>query len=276
MPLDKYRQANRDNWDDRVPIHVVSDDYDVARFKSDKEHISDVVAFDAPLVGDVNGKSLLHLQCHFGQDTLSWARLGASVTGIDFSSKAIEAAKQLNADAGMSGRFIETELYDTPNVLDEKFDIVYTSIGTICWLPDIRRWADVISHFLKPGGVFYIREMHPILWSMDYEREDGLKVLEFPYFEKAEPIMWEDGTTYTDGDAQLKHTVNYEWNHSIGEIITSLIEAGLSIEYLKEYPYLSGKFGVPGVEQGDDGMWRFPDSKDSFPLMYSIRATKIA
>lgn len=275
MPLDEYRKANRDNWDDRVPIHVASDGYDVATFKKDKEYISSVVRFDAYLLGDVKGKSLLHLQCHFGQDTLSWARLGATVTGIDFSPKAIEAARQLNSDTGLSGRFVESELYDSPAALDEKFDIVYTSIGAICWLPDIRGWAEVVASFLKPGGTFYIRELHPILWSMDYEREDGLKCLTFPYFEKAEPIKWEDTHTYTDGETPLEHPVNYEWNHSMGEIITSLIDAGLRIDYLKEYPYISGQFGLPGVERGEDGMYRFPGSNDSFPMMYSICATKL-
>ena len=275
MPLDEYREANRDNWDDRVPIHVASNDYGVAAFKNDEDYVSPVVRFDAPLLGDVNGKSLLHLQCHFGLDTLSWARLGAAVTGIDFSPKAIEAARQLNADTSLSGRFVESELYDSPSALDEQFDIVYTSIGAICWVPEVRRWAEVVAHFLKPGGIFYIREMHPVLWSMDYERKDGLKCLKFPYFEKAEPMRWDDSQTYTDGETPLGHTVTYEWNHSMGEIITSLIDAGLRIEYLKEYPYTSGALGLPGVERGEDGMWRFPGSNDSFPMMYSIRATNV-
>ena len=275
MPLDEYREANRDNWDDRVPIHVASNDYGVAAFKNDEDYVSPVVRFDAPLLGDVNGKSLLHLQCHFGLDTLSWARLGAAVTGIDFSPKAIEAARQLNAYTSLSGRFVESELYDSPSALDEQFDIVYTSIGALCWLPEVRRWAEIVAHFLKPGGIFYIREMHPVLWSMDYERKDGLRCLTLPYFEKEEPMRWEESQTYTDGETPLGHTVTYEWNHSMGEIITSLIDAGLRIEYLKEYPYTSGALGLPGVERGEDGMWRFPGSNDSFPMMYSIRATNV-
>jgi len=180
MPLDAHRRVNRANWDERVAIHVASRQYDAAGFISDPTRISGVVAFDAERLGDVRGKSLLHLQCHFGRDTLSWASLGATVTGLDFSAEALVAARELSAASGVPGRFVEAELYDAPGVLHERFDIVYTGVGALNWLPDVRRWAQVVAGFLRPGGV----------------------LLGFP-------------ETYTDGDARLTNAVTYEWNHSL-------------------------------------------------------------
>ena len=276
MPLDEYRAANRDNWDDRVPIHVASREYDVESFVREPTSISAMVRFDQELVGDVTGKTLLHLQCHFGRDTLSWARLGARVTGLDFSPRAIEAARDLAKRAGIEARFIESELYDAPNALDERFDIVYTSMGVLCWLPSVRRWAQVVSHFLKPGGVFAITEIHPAAWTLDDTRLDGVPSPKFTYFETETPMRSEGDRTYTDGDATLQHTVTYEWNHSIGEIVTALIDAGLRIDLLREYPYILGHMPVPGMELDEDGMYRFPNGNISLPLMYSIHATKPA
>ncbi len=181
--MDEFRRANRENWDDRVAIHWGPDGYDAPGFIADPSRISATVETDRHVLGDVAGKRLLHLQCHFGKDTLSWARLGAEVTGIDFSPKAIAAARRLAADSGTAGRFVESELYAAPSVLDERFDIVYTGVGALNWLPDIRGWAGVVDHFLAPGSTFYMREGHPVLWSIDDERDDELLVVGHPYFE---------------------------------------------------------------------------------------------
>ena len=271
MPLDPHREANRLNWEDRVPIHLKSQEYE--DFASDPRKLSCVVEFDRAELGDVHGKSLLHLQCHIGRDTLSWAKLGATVTGVDFSPRAVEAARKLSEASGVPGRFIEAELYDAPTLLSDEFDIVYTGVGAICWLPDIRRWADVVAGFLKPGGVFYIREGHPVMWSLDDEREDEALVIGFPYFETAEPMRFDVETTYMGDGSKLGHTTTYEWNHGLGEIVSALIGVGLRIESLKEYQFCEWK-SLPTMQQSDDGHWRLPHDSDRLPLMYSLRAVK--
>jgi SAM-dependent methyltransferase len=254
-----------------VPIHVGSAEYRYRDFIEDETHISSVVAFDAGLVGDVTGKRLLHLQCHFGKDTLSWARLGAEVTGVDFSEPALAAARRLSEESGVPGRFVLSEIYESPRMIDDRFDIVYTGVGAINWLPDIRRWADVVAGFLRPGGTFYMREGHPVMWSLDW-REDRELMVRFPYFETAEPVPWDEDTTYA-GAGNLEHVRTYEWNHGLGEIITALLEAGLQIGGLREYRALEWQ-GLPHMEERD-GLWRLPDEQaDLVPLMYSLIATK--
>ena len=274
MPFDKYRDANRANWDDRVPIHLASNAYDIETFKKDRYNLSPIVRFDKGLIGDVQDKTLLHLMCHFGHDTLSWAKLGAKVAGIDFSPKAIEVARELSAEIGLSGRFIESDIYDSPTVLVEQFDIVYTGIGVLCWLSDIRGWAGVVSNFVKPGGTFLITEIHPVAWSLDQDRDDRLLSLTDRYFEIEAPLENEEEHSYTDGETILDHSVSYGWNHGLGEIVTALINAGLHIEFLHEYPFVHGWSGMQDMERGDDGMWRLPDGNEKVPLMYSVRATK--
>jgi SAM-dependent methyltransferase len=272
MPLDEPRRANRDNWDDRVPIHWASPVYDVAGFVAEPERLSDVVAFDAPLVGDVSGKRLLHLQCHLGKDTLSWARLGAEVTGVDFSEPAIAAARRLSAESGTPGRFVVAELYDSPRLLPEVFDVVYTGVGAVNWLPDIRLWAQVVAGFLAPGGSFFIREGHPMLWGLDW-RDDEALVVRYPYFETAAPLAWDDASTYA-GPGTVQHSRTYEWNHGLGEVATALLDTGLAITGLREYRELEWQ-GLPHMTQGEDGRWRLPESqRDLVPLMYSISARK--
>ena len=271
--MDPHRAANRANWDDRVPIHVASREYDVAGFIADPAKLSQVVAYDAPRLGDVAGKTLLHLQCHFGLDTLSWARLGATVTGVDFSQPALAEARRIAAEAGIDATFILSELYDAPNHVDGEFDVVYTGVGAINWLPDIAGWARVVAHFLRPGGIFYIREGHPVLWSLAWE--EGGKSLEivYPYFETEEPVGWDDGVTYA-GDGLTEHTQTYEWNHGIAEIHAALTAAGLTVTELHEYRELEWR-GIAHMELGDDGLWRLPESqRDLVPVMFSMRAVK--
>lgn len=277
MPLDEYRSANRANWGDRVAGHWEPDGYDAPGFIRDSDRISGVVEFDRTYVGDVAGRSLLHLQCHFGMDTLSWARLGADVTGVDFSPEAVAAARRLSEESGTAGRFVETELYDTPTVLGgETFDIVYTGVGAVNWLPDIARWGEVVATMLAPGGTFYIRESHPILWALRFPLEDPRDetlVIEHPYFEVAEPLAWDEGGSYL-GSATLRHTRTYEWNHGIGEIMSALLDQGLIIDLYEEHRFLEWQ-GLHHMVEDETGRWMLPEhQRDLIPLMHSLRARK--
>ncbi len=273
MPLDKFRAANRANWDDRVPIHLNAKTvYDIDGFIADPERISPTVEFDRHQLGDVTGKSLLHLQCHIGHDTLSWARLGATVTGVDFSEPAIAAARDISLRGGAPGRFVVAELYDSPDVLPEHFDIVYTGTGALVWLPDIAGWAQVVAKFVRPGGTLYVRDGHPVFHSLDQERDDDRLEITLPYFEGA-PQRWDEDVTYVEGDEKVEHSVQYECTHGLGETVTALIEAGFRIESLKEYQFLEWP-ALPSMVQGDDGRWRLPEGPDRVPMMFSIRATR--
>ena len=270
MPLDPPRRTNLASWDERVPLHVASKFYDVAGFKEGRCTLD---AIDVEALGDVRGRTLLHLQCHFGLDTLSWARLGAIVTGVDFSPAAIAAANRLSKETGVPGRFVEAELYDVPAVLNDRFDIVFTGCGALCWLPDIRRWADVVARCLRPGGTFYIREGHPVLWSLDDTPTDGALRIISPYFERAKPSRWVDPRDYADPEGRLTHNTTYEWNHGLGEIITGLIEAGLRIAELREHRFCDWQ-ALPQMVRGKDGFWRLPEDPERLPLMYSLRAIR--
>lgn len=271
MPLDEFRKTNLNNWNERTGIHAKSQLYSLADYIADPNRISSVVQFDMPQLGDVSGKSLLHLQCHIGTDTLSLARLGAEVTGIDFSPEAIATARQLSVDCGTSGRFEVAELYDTPHVIEQQFDVVYTGVGALTWLPDIAAWGKVVSSMLKPGGTFFIRDFHPMLWTIDDERDDGQLVVRYPYFETAGE-RFESENTYSDGE-KLTNTVNYEWNHGIGEIVMALIENGLKIELLLEHKVAESQ-NLPVFVRTEDDRWKLPEGEDRLPLMFSIRAVK--
>ncbi len=272
MPVDEYRRANRANWDARVELHFPSDEYGVAKYVADPNHLSGVVEFDRHKLGDVSGKRLLHLQCHIGTDTVSWARLGATVTGTDISTKSIEAARQLSRDAKTPVRFVVSELYDTPQALDEKFDIVYTGVGAICWLPDIVEWAKVVASFLDPGGVFYMREGHPLMWSLDFELTDKLEI-GYPYFETAEPVEEYEDETYA-GEGKVSSPVTYGWNHGIGETIDALIRAGFRIDQVEEYDECEWQ-ALDSMVLGDNGRWHLPERRELVPMMWSVLATRI-
>jgi SAM-dependent methyltransferase len=272
MPLDHYREANRANWDARVPIHYPSEGYGVERFIADPEHLSYVVRYDRHKLGDVAGKTLLHLQCHIGTDTISWARLGATVTGTDLSGRSIEAARRLSEESGTPARFEVAELYDTPDVVEGNFDVVYTGVGAICWIPRIKEWAEVVSHFLAPGGTFYMREGHPMMWAMDWLEEEELKAT-VAYFETEEPEGEEETETYA-GVGVVESPLNFGWNHGIGETLDALIRAGLRIDRVEEYDECEWQ-GLPMMIQEDDGRWRLPDRRERLPLMWSVLATKV-
>jgi SAM-dependent methyltransferase len=272
MPLDEYRLANRANWDSRVDIHFGSVGYGVDKFANDPAHLSQVVTFDKEKLGDVAGKKLIHLQCHIGTDTISWARLGADVTGIDLSGKSIAAAQELSRIAATPARFVVSELYDSPSVVPEKFDIVYTGVGAICWLPDIKGWAEVVASFLEPGGRFYMREGHPMMWAIDWEDTERLSVTG-PYFETVEPLPEVEEETYA-GEGIVTSPLNYGWNHGMGETLNALLRAGLQIDAVEEYDTCEWQ-GIEQMEEGEDGYWRLPDQPDRLPLMWSVLATKV-
>ncbi len=269
--MDRFIQANRKHWNELTPIHEASEFYDVESFKAGR---STLLPIEVEELGDVSGKTLLHLQCHFGLDTLSWARLGARVTGVDISDDAIKLAKGLSEELGIDADFVRSDVYDLPQNLDGLFDIVYTSYGVLIWLPDIDRWAGVVEKFLKPGGTFYIVEFHPFGHLFDEEVEDGRLELRYPYFNPGEPREWlPDGSgSYADPDAVL-NTTTYEWSHSLGDVVTALASTGLRITFLHEFPY-SGYKQLPMMTRGEDGWWRLPEKAESVPLMYSIKATK--
>ena len=246
MPIDHHRETNRANWDARVPIHLGSDIYGIERFLDDPEFVGEVVRFDAAKLGRVDGRRLLHLQCHIGTDTIGWARLGTEATGIDISPKSIEAARSISEDTGTVARFIVSDLYDAPAALPETFDIVYTGVGAICWLPDIKGWADVVAGFLEPGGHFYMREGHPFLWALDIDRDDDLLVVDYPYFETAEPQHWSEDFTYA-GDGEVVSPDSYEWNHGMARDPSGIDQRRASNRRSRGVPIprMGGRTGQP-------------------------------
>jgi SAM-dependent methyltransferase len=272
-----YLTENRDNWDERVPAHVASPGYAVAQFRADPAFLSEVVRYDVPLLGSVAGLRGVHLQCHIGTDTVSLARLGASMTGLDFSAPAVAAARALAREAGADATFVQGEVHDAPSVLGRgAFDLVYTGIGALCWLPDIRRWAAVVAALLRPGGRLFIREGHPMLWAIDDERTgDDLLVVRYPYFETAKPVTFTDGGTYVETDTVFEHTTSHSWNHGLGEIVTALIEAGLAITGLVEHDSVPWE-ALPGkMERVDGKEWRLADNPARLPHSYTLQALKV-
>ena len=270
---DDYRTVNRANWDERVPAHAASADYALDRFRSDPEFISDVVRFDLPLLGSVEGLRGVHLQCHIGTDTLSLSRLGATMTGVDFSGPAVELARSLVASIGERVEFVESDLYDAASVLpNHAFDLVFTGIGALCWLPDVRRWAEVVARLLAPGGRLFIREGHPMLWALADARPDGLLVVDYPYFEREEPMVWDEGGTYVETDVEFEHNVTHEWNHGLGEIVTALLDQGLRITGLIEHDSVPWE-ALPGLmERLPNGEWRLADRPWRLPHSYTLQA----
>ena len=219
----------------------------------DPGHLSEVVRFDLPLLGDIGGLRGVHLQCHIGTDTVSLARLGADMTGLDFSPASLAEARRIASLAGADVRFVEAEVYDAPGALGpEPFDLVYTGIGALCWLPDIARWARVVAGLLRPGGRLFIREGHPMLWALDDARPDGLLAVEYPYFEREEPMVFDEGGTYVETDAVFTHNRTHEWNHGLGEIVTALMTAGMDLTGLVEHDSVPWD-ALPGPDGADRG-----------------------
>jgi len=263
-PEANYQNINRQSWNDRVDSHLKSEFYDVEGFLKGQTSLKEI---ELPLLGNVSGKSILHLQCHFGQDTLSLARMGAKCTGIDLSDKAIVLARELNDQLRLDAKFVACDVYDTPQHVKEKFDIVYTSYGTIGWLPDINRWAEVIAHFLKPGGKLVFVEFHPVVWMFD----DDFTQVKYPYH-NSEPIVEEESGTYADRSADI-NPKSVSWNHGLGEVISAILRTGLQVESFREYDYSPYDCFSHTVEF-EPGKYRIEHLGDKIPMVYSLTAIR--
>lgn len=259
-----YIHINRKLWNAKTPIHVDSAFYGVEAFKQGAPSLKSP---ELDLLGDISGLRILHLQCHFGQDSLSMARMGAQVTGVDLSDEAIKQAQQLNQELGLDAQFIRTDLYSLPELLNQQFDIVFTSYGTTGWLPDLEKWAGIVERYLKPGGKFIMVDFHPVVWMFD----DQFTTIAYSYFNQG-PIIEETSGTYTDRDADI-HETSCGWNHSISEHLSSLLEKGLELAAFKEYSYSVYDCFQQTVKTGDD-RWEIQQMEGKLPLMFSILAHK--
>jgi SAM-dependent methyltransferase len=268
-----HRDTNRAWWDQRAPAHAGSSDYAVASLIADPGRISEVVRFDVPRLGAVAGLRGVHLQCHIGTDTLSLARLGAHMTGLDFSPASVSIAREIAQAAGVAVDYVESDVYRAPEVLGHNvFDLVYTGVGALVWLPDIRRWADVVARLLRPGGRLFLREGHPVLWALDEKRTDVI-ALGYPYFEHAEPLRFDEPGTYVETDLTFDRNESREWNHGLGEIVTALLDAGLQLTMLVEHDSVPWD-ALPGRMIHADGEWRMAEHGDRVPLSYTLQAVK--
>ncbi|WP_298536177.1 bifunctional 2-polyprenyl-6-hydroxyphenol methylase/3-demethylubiquinol 3-O-methyltransferase UbiG [uncultured Algibacter sp.] len=261
----KYFEINKSTWNDKVKVHSESNMYDLEGFKKGK---SSLMPYELEALGDVKGKSLLHLQCHFGQDTLSLSRMGAKCVGVDLSDEGVKLAKRLNDELKLDANFVCCNVLDTSEFVKDEFDIVYTSYGVIGWLPDLKPWGQMIAERLKKGGTFFMAEFHPIVWMFDYLEDKP--VMKYGYMQD-EVIYEEYEGTYADENSSMI-SKEYAWNHGVGEVISALTEAGLHIEYLKEFnesPYDV----LPNLKQNESGMYATDDKL--YPLIFTLKATKL-
>lgn len=272
--MNEWIELNRVNWDERAEPHARSVSYAVEQFVTDSHYLSEVVRFDKPRLGDVKDLVGVHLQCHIGTDTLSLHRLGARMTGLDFSGPALAQARELAARTGAEIEYVQAPVYDALDVLPAgRFDLVFTGIGALCWLPDIRRWAQVVAALLRPGGRLFLREGHPVLWSIDEDREDVL-ALRTPYFEHAEPTIFDDPGTYVETDHQFTQTRSASWNHGLGEIVTALLDAGLQITMLVEHDSVPWDALPNRMEAIGGGEFRLIDRPERLPHSYTLQAVR--
>ncbi|MFI7576008.1 class I SAM-dependent methyltransferase [Micromonospora sp. NPDC049497] len=275
--VENHLEVNRANWDDRAAAHAASPGYAVDRFVADPAYLSEVVRFDLPRLGDVAGLRGVHLQCHIGTDTISLHRLGARMTGLDFSPASLTQARRLAEHTGAAVDFVRSDVYDAPAALGwGAFDLVYTGVGALCWLPDIRRWAQVVAALLRPGGRLFLREGHPMLWALDDARDDGLLTVEHPYFERPEPTEWDEPGTYVETDATFTHNRTYEWNHGLGEVVTALLDVGFRLTMLVEHDSAPWD-ALPGRTTADEhGEHRLRDRPWRLPQTYTLQAVRTA
>ena len=263
-PEKNYIKINRQSWNNKVDTHLTSDFYNLDGFKKGDTSLNSI---ELNLLGDVKGKTILHLQCHFGQDTISLGRLGAEPTGVDLSDKAIASAEQIAKDTHSNARFICCDIYDLPRYLTQQFDIVFTSYGAIGWLPDLNKWAKIIVDLLKPNGQFVMAEFHPVVWMFD----DNFEKIKYNYFNSGAIIEEENGT-YADKSAAIKQQ-SVVWNHGIGEVISSLINSGLEMVSLEEFDYSPYNCFNNTVEF-EPGKYRIAHLDNRIPMVYSIVAKK--
>ncbi len=264
--MKEYFETNRKAWDLRLDVHKASEMYDLESFKKGRNSLTEI---ELKALGDqVSDKTLLHLQCHFGQDSLSWARMGAKVTGVDMSPKSIALARELNNELGLDATFVESNVLDLHNNLDGKFDIVFTSFGVTSWLPDLEKWASIIDHFLKPGGTFFIAEFHPTLYMFDFPTQK----IEYNYFDSGQALEEEVTGTYTDRSANIKYK-EYFWTHSLHETINPLVQKGLVVKEFLEYPY-SPFNCFENMYEVEKGKYKFSNFKTSIPHTFSLKMEK--
>ncbi|MBM3292385.1 class I SAM-dependent methyltransferase [Candidatus Bathyarchaeota archaeon] len=267
--MEHYYEVNKKRWRELLSIHTVSGEYDIEGFLKGGSSLHNLELEALP---NVKKKSMLHLQCYFGLDTLSWARRGARITGVDFNEKAIEYAQMLAEKTGLQAKFINCNIYDIEKHLQKQFDIVYTSYGVLCWLHDIQDWARIAARYLKPGGTFFIAEFHPFSWIYDENSQKELKI-KYNYWHKDEPDHGISETSYAASGYKLQNKETYEWNHPLGTVVTALVEAGLTIQWIHEYPFSVDGDQFKFMKKDENGYWRLPG--DPIPLMYSIKAKKI-
>lgn len=271
----KDMNINRTWWNERVSKHVTSQFYGVDAFIGGH---SKELRLERQELGDVTGKSLLHLQCHFGLDTLSWARYGAEVTGVDFSSEAIKAARKLAKDTSLEAQFVVANIYDTPAKLNQCFDIVFTSWGVLGWLPDHKAWAQVVADMLEPGGTFYIAELHPFsLIFADNDKDAPNQTpqgkFEYDYFYSQKPLVEETEFSYAATGTAFDNNATRYWIFELGAIITYLTQAGLEIEFVHEHAFTCYQ-QWPALIKDTQDIWLLPDDWPSLPLSFSIKANK--
>ncbi len=267
--MERFFEANRAHWAEVTPIHVQSAFYDVPAFKAGRSSLQRI---EVEELGDVKGKTLLHLMCHFGLDTLSWARAGAVVTGVDFSTGALAVARGLAEELGIPARFIETNVYELPYVLDEQFDVVFTSYGVLVWLPDLDAWAKVIARSLRPGGTFYMVEGHPTPGLLAQDSEGNL-YLAAEFLPSKEPVLFDEpDADYADPSTTLT-TSTYEWSHTLGDVVSALSNAGLRVLWLHEHEGMAWR-QFPSMTRDDRGWWMLSPPFDRLPLTFSLMATR--
>jgi SAM-dependent methyltransferase len=274
-PVNEYLETNRANWDERAPAHAASPGYHVADFLADPEYLSEVVRFDLPRLGDIAGLRGVHLQCHIGTDTVSLARLGASMTGLDFSAPALAEARKLASQIGADATFVEGELSQATGILGTgAYDLVFTGVGALCWLPSIKVWARVVADLLKPGGRLFLREGHPMLWAIQDGRDDDLLVVQYPYFERPEPTTWDEGGTYVPTDVKFTNNTGHEWSHGLGETFTALLDCGMTITGFEEHDSVPWE-ALPGLmTEIGDGEWQLTEAPWRLPHTYTLQAVK--
>lgn len=260
-----YFDANREAWNQKTIIHISSEFYNVEGFKKGQNSLYDIELNE---LGDVRRKKILHLQCHFGLDSLSLTRMGAIVTGVDFSEIAIQYAEKLSSETNLPATFVEANIYDIPQMIDQSYDIVFCSYGSICWLPDLQKWAEIIYKLLLPGGFFYIVDYHPILNIYDCLLSDT----ERSYFNTEDPFERHWKGTYANYDDDIE-TVEYNWNHSLSEIFQALSDNSLELDRFNEYPYLPANW-FPNLILGNDKMFRVKGHEGKYPLLFSVKAVK--
>jgi SAM-dependent methyltransferase len=267
-----WTAVNRRRWDELAAIHPGTEFYGVDRFKAGEDAL---LPIELAEMGDVAGKSLLHLQCHIGLDTLNWARRRARVTGLDFSGESIRQARKLAVETGLAADFVEADVYDAADVIKSRFDIVYVTWGALLWLPDLKRWAGIVASLLAPGGFLYLLEGHPAALMLDQKEKSDPLAVSFPYFKTDGPLIFNSSKTYAGDDVTIKNETSFEWVHSLSEIVMAVLNAGLSIEFLHEHDRLAWQL-FPSLTKGADGMWHLPAAAHPIPLAVSLKAKRHA